>query len=186
MSAPRVGGSCTLTIRRINLQMATNDRPQHNAWTLCELPAIPFLNDGKDRCQPWQQRPSTAMNQLNDNSSTTDYSRVSPGNVQNLAATPYGSNALQIPTNLSGGYPDTLLDKMLNWDDTRGLMERNQALWTRVNNGDQYTGPSSGISPISDMGLKWISNHDSDSDVFCRTIQNIRHIIIDHFGLNRA
>lgn len=75
---------------------------------------------------------------------------------------------------------DNLLDKILDGDDIECLKDRNPALWMRASDGDEYTGPSSGISTVSDLGLNWVRDNVAESDVLCETIQDIRNGILSH------
>lgn len=77
-------------------------------------------------------------------------------------------------------HDDNLLDKILSGDDMECLKDRNPALWMRASDGDEYTGPSSGISTVSDLGLNWVRDNVADSDVLCETIQDIRNGILSH------
>lgn len=86
----------------------------------------------------------------------------------------------QTPTSSSLTQDDNLLDKILGGDDMQCLKDTNPALWMRVSDGDEYTGPSSGISTVSDLGLDWVRQNVPDSDVLCRTIHDIRNDILSH------
>ncbi|KAK7227864.1 hypothetical protein V2G26_000034 [Clonostachys chloroleuca] len=74
------------------------------------------------------------------------------------------------PTNINAGEGETLLDRILKGKDRECTKDRNPALWMRSTDGDEYTGPSSGISTISDLGLNWIRQNVPDSQVLCETI----------------
>ena len=76
--------------------------------------------------------------------------------------------------------PFTLIDSLLLGDGSHAPQDTSPALWARMSNGDEYTGPSSGISAISDTGLKWIREHVPNSDSLCRVIQEIRNGILNH------
>ncbi|KPM44101.1 hypothetical protein AK830_g2484 [Neonectria ditissima] len=75
---------------------------------------------------------------------------------------------------------DGLLDSILEGHDLECLKDTNQALWMRVSDGDEYTGPSSGISAISDTGLNWLRQNVADSAVLCETVQDIRNAVFNH------
>lgn len=77
---------------------------------------------------------------------------------------------------LEGG----LLDQILDGNDVDPLQDRHPAIWMRVNDVEEYTGPSSGIAGISDLGLKWIGSRVPDADKLCRTIQYVRHGLLTH------
>ncbi|KAF4493699.1 fungal specific transcription factor domain containing [Fusarium agapanthi] len=88
-----------------------------------------------------------------------------------------------IPQTLAGSsasYDDNLVDRILDGDSTEDLNYRNPALWMRMTDGDEYTGPSSGISAISDLGLDWVRRNVPDSDVLCKTVQDIRNAVLNH------
>lgn len=74
----------------------------------------------------------------------------------------------------------TLLDRILEGDDTDCLKGQSPALWMRVDDGDEYTGPSSGLSTISELGLKSIQDHVPGSVPLCSTISDIRGGILSH------
>ncbi|KAJ5633485.1 fungal-specific transcription factor domain-containing protein [Penicillium lividum] len=75
---------------------------------------------------------------------------------------------------------DNLLDKILDGNDMECLKDRSPALWMRASDGEEYTGPSSGISTVSDLGLNWVRDNVAESDVLCETIQDIRNGILSH------
>ncbi|KAJ5532322.1 fungal-specific transcription factor domain-containing protein [Penicillium frequentans] len=88
---------------------------------------------------------------------------------------------LHTPTSSSASKQfDNLLDKILDGDDMECLKDRNPALWVRASDGEEYTGPSSGISTVSDLGLNWVRDNVAESDVLCETIQEIRNGILSH------
>ncbi|KAF9888883.1 hypothetical protein FE257_008253 [Aspergillus nanangensis] len=76
--------------------------------------------------------------------------------------------------------PETLLDQILDGDDVDPLKDRHAAIWMRVDDAEEYSGPSSGIAGISDLGLKWIWSHVPDCDEVCRTIQYVRDGLMTH------
>jgi hypothetical protein len=76
---------------------------------------------------------------------------------------------------------DSLLDKILGGGDNLDcLKDCNAAVWMRVDDGDEYTGPSSGISTISDLGLKWMQNHLQGPATLSGTVKDIRNGILSH------
>ncbi|KAK1671466.1 fungal-specific transcription factor domain-containing protein [Colletotrichum godetiae] len=88
---------------------------------------------------------------------------------------------LQTPAGSTSTKGESLLDKILDGDeDLNSLKEASPAPWGRSNDGDEYTGPSSGISTVSDLGLNWIREKVPDSDRLCETIQDIRNGILSH------
>ncbi|KAM5357065.1 hypothetical protein ACJZ2D_016656 [Fusarium nematophilum] len=94
----------------------------------------------------------------------------------------YNNGALlETPTGSNSSQDEELIDKILDGDDLECLNDKQPALWMRVNGGgDEYTGPSSGISAISDQGLSWVRENVPDSDVLCETIQDIRNAVLGH------
>lgn len=87
---------------------------------------------------------------------------------------------LQTPAGSSSGQDDSLLDRILDGDDLECLHDANPSLWVRMGDGDEYTGPSSGISTVSDLGLNWVRDKVPDSHLLCDTIQDIRNGILSH------
>jgi hypothetical protein len=88
---------------------------------------------------------------------------------------------LQTPTSSGASkHYDNLLDKILDGDDTECLKDRIPALWVRTSDGEEYTGPSSGISTVSDLGLNWVRDNVAESDILCETIQDIRNSLLSH------
>ncbi|KAJ3464866.1 hypothetical protein MRS44_009652 [Fusarium solani] len=75
---------------------------------------------------------------------------------------------------------ELLLDKILDETAHRSLPFTHPSVWMRTADGDEYTGPSSGIATISDLGLKWIRQHVSDSQVLCDSILDIRNSVLGH------
>ncbi|KAJ6084236.1 fungal-specific transcription factor domain-containing protein [Penicillium sp. IBT 16267x] len=88
---------------------------------------------------------------------------------------------LQTPPNSGASKQyDNLLDKVLDGDDMECLEGRNLAVRVRTSDGEDYTGPSSGIFTISDLGLNWVRDNVAESDVLCETIHDIRNSIVSH------
>ncbi|CAG9981767.1 unnamed protein product [Clonostachys byssicola] len=111
---------------------------------------------------PWDQIGSDPM--------TCDFDQIPSG---------MGVTDSHTPTN-SNGEDETLLDRILEGKDMECTKDRNPALWMRSTDGDEYTGPSSGISTISDLGLNWVRHNVPDSQVLCETIQDIRNGVLSH------
>ncbi|KAL5356329.1 fungal-specific transcription factor domain-containing protein [Aspergillus floccosus] len=82
------------------------------------------------------------------------------------------------PTTLPG--QGELLDQILEGDDVDPLKDRHPAIWMRMDDAEEYSGPSSGIAGISDLGLKWIRSQVPESDEVCRTIQYVRDGLMMH------
>lgn len=73
-----------------------------------------------------------------------------------------------------------LLDEILDGKNVDPLKDCHPAIWMRVENAEEYTGPSTGIAAISDLGLKWICSQVPDSDELCHTIQYVRKGLLAH------
>lgn len=73
-----------------------------------------------------------------------------------------------------------LLDEILDGEDVDPLKDCHPAIWMRVENAEEYSGPSTGIAAISDLGLKWICSQVQESDELCRTIQSVRNGLLTH------
>ncbi|KAE8337410.1 fungal-specific transcription factor domain-containing protein [Aspergillus arachidicola] len=76
------------------------------------------------------------------------------------------------------GLLDAILDD--DDDDMNLLQDRHPAIWMRTDNAEEYSGPSSGIAAISDIGLKWICSQVPESDELCRIIQYVRNGLLTH------
>lgn len=128
------------------------------------------MSENKDRHQPIS------------NGNMPSCPRVNGAAIQRLSAQPPNDPGaiLQTPTSSDGGYSGALLDRILQGNGAECLKERNPAVWIRATNGDEYTGPSSGISTISDLGLKWVRDIVPDSDQLCKTVQDIRNGLLNH------
>ncbi|KAF5021355.1 hypothetical protein F66182_6600 [Fusarium sp. NRRL 66182] len=85
--------------------------------------------------------------------------------------TPPGSNVIQ---------DESLLDRILGGSDRELSRDSAPAVWMRVSDGDEYTGPSSGIVAISDPGLQWVRRNVTDSDAICETMREIRDGVLNH------
>ncbi|KAJ3523669.1 hypothetical protein NM208_g12361 [Fusarium decemcellulare] len=73
-----------------------------------------------------------------------------------------------------------LLDEILDATVTRTQPPLQLSVWMRTVDGDEYTGPSSGISTISDVGLEWIRQNVPDSQTLCSSILDIRNSVLHH------
>ncbi|KAM5359773.1 hypothetical protein ACJZ2D_014206 [Fusarium nematophilum] len=85
---------------------------------------------------------------------------------------------VQTPDSPDADYLAPVLVRILGADDGEHAQGGRPALWIRAEDGDEYTGPSSGVSIVSDLGLNWIRNHVPDSDGLCEAIQDIRNTIL--------
>ncbi|KAH7134298.1 fungal-specific transcription factor domain-containing protein [Dactylonectria macrodidyma] len=105
-----------------------------------------------------------------------------PGLSPTANGQPPTSNEIVVRTNsrLEAEHPSTLLDRILDGDDGKYDRGCHPAVWMRVEDGDEYTGPSSGICTISDLGLNWLRSHVADSEELCETIQDIRNTLLAH------
>ncbi|KAL2851931.1 hypothetical protein BJY01DRAFT_244865 [Aspergillus pseudoustus] len=113
-------------------------------------------HDGQPQLR--QRRYSTTVSKISAGDITRDSQYTSDLGLQALSASDFEPSA-------------TLLDRLLEGQNP--CCETGPALWVRVNNGDEYTGPSSGIFAISDRGLRWIREYIPDSDGLCRITQEI-------------
>ncbi|KAH6970939.1 fungal-specific transcription factor domain-containing protein [Ilyonectria sp. MPI-CAGE-AT-0026] len=86
------------------------------------------------------------------------------------------SNRQPLKADDAGG----LLDDILSGNSTDSVQNRHPAVWMRTDEGDEYTGPSSGIATISDLGLNWIRDHIPGSHTLCSTILDIRNSVLSH------
>ncbi|KAF9877908.1 hypothetical protein CkaCkLH20_04484 [Colletotrichum karsti] len=84
------------------------------------------------------------------------------------------------PVGFSSDQDDSLVDKILDGDDRECFKDANPSMWMRMDDGDEYTGPSSGISNISDLGLKWVRQNVPESDDLYEAIQDVRNAILCH------
>ncbi|KAJ9145042.1 Fungal specific transcription factor domain containing protein [Pleurostoma richardsiae] len=116
-------------------------------------------------------QPQTQWCQMESDPMACDFDHMANDICMGILQTPSSSNVTE---------DESLLDKILDGDDTECTKDRNPALWMRASDGDEYTGPSSGISTISDLGLNWVRQNVSDSQVLCETIQDIRNGILNH------
>ncbi|EXA32090.1 hypothetical protein FOVG_16667 [Fusarium oxysporum f. sp. pisi HDV247] len=74
-----------------------------------------------------------------------------------------------------------LLDKILEEKSSPHVFpSAHLSVWMRTIEGDEYTGPSSGISTISGLGIDWIRQHVSNSEVLCSSILDIRSSVLGH------
>lgn len=80
----------------------------------------------------------------------------------------------------------SLLDRILQGNDMEHTRTPNPAVWMRTGQGDEYTGPSSGISMISDLGLKWIRRHVPDSCELYESIHDIRNTLLSLLTLPKC
>jgi hypothetical protein len=87
---------------------------------------------------------------------------------------------LDTPNSSATSQNESLLDRILDKESEDSPQDVNPALWMRMSDGDEYTGPSSGIAPISDLGLSWMRENLPDSHVLCKTIQDIRNAMLCH------
>lgn len=113
---------------------------------------------------------------------TANNNRIEEGAIRGFGAQPLcdGGAGLRSPSSSNVCHPETLLDRILAGDNVECIKARDPAVWMRVKDGDEYTGPSSGISAISDVGLNWIRDHVPDSDGLCETIEDIRNGLLNH------
>lgn len=95
---------------------------------------------------------------------------------------PSSTDSVRTPAAESTAHPwqEGLLDEILDGNDVDPLKDCHPAIWMRVGNAEEYSGPSTGIAAISDLGLKWICSQVPESDEICRTIQYVRNGLLTH------
>ncbi|KAH8885899.1 hypothetical protein GQ53DRAFT_828608, partial [Thozetella sp. PMI_491] len=161
-------------------RLAGGGHPHHAfAYTALDM-LTPSMPPGENSCNngPWRQSQAAMVSERNGAGSRGDDEGVMELVPQSRRDD--ASPSLQSPASSDGGCPETLLDKIFQGTDVECLEARNPAIWIRAPDGDEYTGPSSGISAISDLGLQWIRDHVFGSDGLCDTIQDIRNGLLTH------
>lgn len=122
-----------------------------------------------------------------------DYASTDSTALLGTTAPPYVNTGCSSASPASQSSTHSLLDGILG-DEGEGECDstpgppppsRNPAVWMRLQDGDEYTGPSSGLAVISDVGLEWIRAHtagveDADADGLCATIDEIRTVLMSH------
>jgi hypothetical protein len=73
-----------------------------------------------------------------------------------------------------------LIERILAGEDTDLILDRSPAVWIHVEDGGEYTGPSSGISMLSDQNLRWLRTNLRGSDALCSTLNGVRSEILNH------
>ncbi|KAH7131835.1 fungal-specific transcription factor domain-containing protein [Dendryphion nanum] len=73
-----------------------------------------------------------------------------------------------------------LVDRILSCEESRASNDRNPSIWIRASNSDEYTGPSSGLVALSDLGIQWLQSNVEGSDALCEAIGNVRNGIFNH------
>lgn len=149
---------------------------------------MPTLPEDVDDWQDGRRGQYTAIDE-DDPGNAVSYGSSSLGTEGDLAdrldQSPGNTNAHsnRLTTTMATADDDVaepLLDRILGGFDIGCLKDRHPAVWMRAGDGDEYTGPSSGISSISDLGLKWIRDHVQGSDTLCSTILDIRDSVLSH------
>jgi len=82
--------------------------------------------------------------------------------------------------------PDDLLDEILSGRDSRPPRDRNAAVWMRTADGDEYTGPSSGISLLSDVGLAWLRDNVGGSETLWAILKDLRNSVLNHLRVPKC
>ncbi|EFX06040.1 fungal specific transcription factor domain containing protein [Grosmannia clavigera kw1407] len=120
-------------------------------------------------------------------STTSSSSVTGPGGSANAGNNLMRNNAVtwRPQRGLGLGEAETLLDGILQSEaedgaDSAEEEARHPAIWMRTSEGDEFTGPSSGITVISDVGVQWLQERVPDSETLCRTIQDIRGELLGH------
>ncbi|KAH7407318.1 fungal-specific transcription factor domain-containing protein [Cadophora sp. MPI-SDFR-AT-0126] len=75
---------------------------------------------------------------------------------------------------------ESLLDRILSGDPEYLPDDNNASVWIRTDDGDEYTGPSSGISLLSQPGLTWIRNTFSGTEDICNAINSVTREVANH------
>jgi hypothetical protein len=73
-----------------------------------------------------------------------------------------------------------LVDCILEGDTSWCSKDRNPAIWIRMGNSDEYTGPSSGLSSLSTLGRDWLQNNVEGAAALCETIVDVTSGIFNH------
>ncbi|KNB20072.1 hypothetical protein FOXG_17306 [Fusarium oxysporum f. sp. lycopersici 4287] len=152
-----------------------DDLQRYHAATALDPPPT-SMSKNEDRRELWQPEQNATVNRtiFNGNTSFCDPATGVP--IQGLSAqSPIDPGAVRQSPTSSDGSSGTLLDRILQGNSAESLNVRDPAVWIRATGGDEYTGPSSGISTISDLGLKWARDRVSDSGRLCKTVQDIRN-----------
>ena len=76
--------------------------------------------------------------------------------------------------------PSPLIERILAGDDSDSILDRHPAVWMRVEDGGEYTGPSSGISILSDLNLEWLRTNLRGSEALCGILKGVRSGILNH------
>lgn len=79
-----------------------------------------------------------------------------------------------------------LLDQILSGQPVSPPVENNAAVWIRTQDGDEYTGPSSGISLLSNPGLTWIENTFSETKDVCYILKGVTLDVASHLQMSKC
>jgi hypothetical protein len=74
----------------------------------------------------------------------------------------------------------SVLDRILDGIHSESLPHWSPAVWIQTEDGGEYTGPSSGLSSISDMNLKWLRNRLHGSEALFSTLEGVRRGLLSH------
>ncbi|KAH8596177.1 fungal-specific transcription factor domain-containing protein [Bisporella sp. PMI_857] len=78
-----------------------------------------------------------------------------------------------------------LLDQILSGEEAVNLTNNYAAIWIKTLDGDEYTGPSSGISLFSDVGLEWIQANFDEAHESCTILKNATGEAFNHLQMLR-
>ncbi|KAF2774167.1 hypothetical protein EJ03DRAFT_346802 [Teratosphaeria nubilosa] len=78
------------------------------------------------------------------------------------------------------GGPVDLVDQILGGGPSSLPNHRSASVWMRTERGDEYTGPSSGISAISDQGLAWMKRKAGNCELLCTAVAQVRRTLLSH------
>ncbi|KAH9821431.1 fungal-specific transcription factor domain-containing protein [Teratosphaeria destructans] len=73
-----------------------------------------------------------------------------------------------------------LVDQILGGGPPSPPSHRSASVWMRTERGDEYTGPSSGISAISDQGLAWMKRKAGNCELLCTAVAQVRRTLLGH------
>ncbi|KAH6879562.1 fungal-specific transcription factor domain-containing protein [Thelonectria olida] len=179
---------CTYAGERRTRRSTHGGFPGHRPFLPANYPRTPStvpesrpppatMNEDGERSEEWicvggidAFHNDTAVNGSSDGAQTGPQAR--PTRDANLAGQPSDNPDLHRSLDL--------LDQLLEGDPGMEVTGCHPAVWMRTEDGDEYTGPSSGISTISDLGLNWLRQHVPDSDELCETIKDIRNTLLAH------
>jgi Fungal specific transcription factor domain/Fungal Zn(2)-Cys(6) binuclear cluster domain len=79
-----------------------------------------------------------------------------------------------------------MLSQILSDQDPTDLQDENTAVWIRVYDGDEYTGPSSGISFLSAQGLNWVRGNAGRSQALCSIFEDLKNSVRNYLRVPKC